>query len=138
MQITLHLPTAAITVAIGSLALFGMSASAPQGPATDRDVQAFEDVGQPDPDDLVWIYRDPNTSDPTYTVPAGRKLVLTGITAPSGGSVRISIDGGANRYFYPIGQTSLFSGISLMEGQSINLSGSTGFHISLLGYLVDA
>ena len=139
MNITLHLPTAAITVAIGSLALFGMSASAPQNPAANRDVQAFQDVGQPAPEDLFWLATD-GTGPTTYTVPAGRSLVLTGIVGFNGYAVYLTIDGGPGRTFRPNPELSLFTGIGLAEGQTISLDGhSSGtYQYHLIGYLVDA
>lgn len=136
MNITLHLPTAAITIAIGSLALFGMSASAPQSPPPDRDVQAVEDIGRPKPRDLVWMYA---TGGPpvSYTVPVGKTLVITGVNF-GGYSGRIRIDGGPDQFIYTGnlngGCASLSGGISLAEGQTIETE-STGW---IFGHLVDA
>jgi len=136
MNITLHLPTAAITIAIGSLALFGMSASAPQGPASDRDIQAFEDVSRPRPNDLVWIYSNGGTGTVSYTVPAGKSLVITGANG-SASVIPFSIDGGPTRFIVTNGEgsVSLYGGISLAEGQTINISPTNVG--SLFGHLVD-
>ena len=137
MNITLHLPTAAITVAIGSLALFGMSASAPQAPPSDRDIQAIVDVSKPSVDDRVWIYATSNqTID--FTVPTGKSLVISGVNG-SGNFAILSIDAGPNQaIYYPQYQSSsVFDAIALNEGQVLTVLPSAG-NKSLFGYLVDA
>lgn len=134
MNITLHLPTAAITVAIGSLALFGMSASAPQSPTNDRDVQAVEDIGSPVPEDLVWLYCADQPS--TYTVPQGRVLVLNCLQGNQS-YAHISIDGGTPRQVH-YSYNGLGNGFTLTEGQTITVSAFSGDIHSFFGYLVDA
>lgn len=136
MNITLHLPTAAITVAIGSLALFGMSASAPQSLGTDRDIQAILDVSQPSPDDRVWIYASDNETV-TYTVPAGKSLVISGTNSTSP-YVLLTVDAGPNRFIYNVPERSstVFDAISLSGGQVLTVLPSPGAK-SLFGFLVD-
>ncbi|MBL6721883.1 MAG: hypothetical protein ISQ08_10795 [Planctomycetes bacterium] len=133
MNITLHLPTAAITVAIGSLALFGMSATAPQSTSIERDVQAFQDTDRPRAEDMVWIHTN-GSPNPSYTVPPGRGLILTHVAGASN-YVELVIDGGPARRLYENG--TLSSGIGLTEGQTITVL-TGGFNYSLLGYLIDA
>lgn len=111
------------------------------------------------PRDFIWLHAEPSQPSALLTVPAGKILVLTGLSSDqvtNGGQnntlhgVNLEIDGVAFPFellavrFDPISvyatqQTVEFhNGIPLIEGQTVRLTDVTGLFVWLHGYWADA
>jgi len=126
-------------MAVLALVWITVSAMPLQGSSSTRDVNAVEIVSDPHPRDY-WRMDWGNT----YTVPAGKVLVITegGHSKPQGGSLTVVIDGIriVGFSYGSAGPVSLGAGIAATAGQIVSLDdGSTTNGAPLIwGYLVDA
>ncbi|MBL6721884.1 MAG: hypothetical protein ISQ08_10800 [Planctomycetes bacterium] len=87
MKLTIDIPSALFTLAAVGIAAVLAGAAPIQGTASDRDVQATEDIGRRKASDLVCIEGIDGQESAPFVVPSGHILVLTGALNSSAPSI---------------------------------------------------
>lgn len=149
MKLTIDIPSVLITVlAIGTASVL-VGAAPLQGAASDRDVQATEDIGRRKASSLVCIEGIDGQASAPFVVPTGHILVLTGALNSSVpnqgweftvGSKDIAIYGMyGDQYDGPARVTSVefATGMPVAAGETVQIKvqGSSSADRFLFGYL---